>query len=129
MTTHEPLDELADQLVPLLAKSCPPGADGWGGSFDADLGLVDAVVDGLEPDLVRSALCRAAGLLGWRVESVVYAGTRVAVRDIRVPPSPFNEVVEADMARRKREAVMFVSGVVRAREAGGTAPEPPALFS
>ncbi|MFE7045585.1 hypothetical protein ACFU9X_41110 [Streptomyces atratus] len=77
---------MAQALVPLLRRSCPEGAGGYGGSYQVNLDDEEAVgLGGVE--LIRAAMRKAARQLGWKATTIGMIGTRhgtvVAVSDTR----------------------------------------------
>ncbi|WP_254391029.1 hypothetical protein [Streptomyces sp. AC550_RSS872] len=66
---------MAEALAPLLRRSCPEGAGGFGGSYQVNLDDEEAVgLGGVE--LIRAAMRRAARQLDWKVETIGWIGTR-----------------------------------------------------
>src|SRR3954467_5708335 len=103
---------MAEALVPLLRRSCPENAGGFGGSYQVNLDDEEAVgLGGVE--LIRAAMRKAARQLDWTVETIGWIGTRfgtmVAVRDTREVPEEFRAVVDAAMEKRMSAAVARVS--------------------
>jgi hypothetical protein len=102
---------MAAILVPLLRRSCPKGAGGYGGAYQVNLGDEEAVgLGGVE--LIRAAMRKAARQLGWKVTTIGQAGTRhgtmVAVQDTREVPDAFRAVVSAVMNDKLRAALHHV---------------------
>lgn len=103
---------MAEALVPLLRRSCPEGAGGYGGSYHVNLDDEEAVgLGGVE--LIRAAMRTAARQLDWKVETIGWIGTRhgtmVAVRDTREVPEEHRVVVDAARYERMSAAVARVS--------------------
>ncbi|MFG2681303.1 hypothetical protein [Streptomyces sp. NPDC048392] len=103
---------MAEALVPLLRRSCPEGAGGYGGSYQVNLDDEEAVgLGGVE--LIRAAMRRAARQLDWQVESIGWIGTRfgtmIAIRDRREVPEAYRTVVDAARYERMSAAVARVS--------------------
>ncbi|MER5218278.1 hypothetical protein ABT063_49290 [Streptomyces sp. NPDC002838] len=103
---------MAEALVPLLRRSCPEGAGGYGGSYQVNLDDEEAVgLGGVE--LIRAAMRKAARHLDWKVETVGWIGTRfgtmVAIQDTRELPEAYRAVVEAARYERMSAAVSRVS--------------------
>lgn len=107
LDSDDPLNELAGLLKPVLEAACPAGGGGYGGCLHADLSLSVAVEAGLDARFVRKAAGQAARLLGWKIETSLF-GHNLVVIDRRDPPAPFDQILEADMQRRTREAVLAV---------------------
>ncbi|MEH0572870.1 MULTISPECIES: hypothetical protein [Streptomyces] len=103
---------MAEALVPLLRRSCPEGAGGYGGTYEVRLDDEEAVGLG-GVDLIRAAMRKAARQLDWKVETIGQIGTRfgtmVAVRDTREVPEAYRAVVDAAMYERMSAAVARVS--------------------
>jgi hypothetical protein len=100
-------------LVPLLRRSCPEGASGFGGYFQVNLGDEEAVgLGGVE--LIRAAMRGAARRLGWKTVTVGWIGTRngtmVVVRDEREIPDAYRAVVDEAMNVKLRSALHKVWG-------------------
>ncbi|MCG7205357.1 hypothetical protein [Streptomyces arenae] len=96
---------MAEVLVPLLRRSCPEGAGGFGGSYQVNLD--DEVAGGLGGvELIRAAMRRVARPLDWNVETIGWIGTRfgtmVAVRDTREVPAAHRNVVSPGQTRLPR---------------------------
>ncbi|KMS74195.1 hypothetical protein ACM01_14840 [Streptomyces viridochromogenes] len=103
---------MAEALVPLLRRSCPDGAGGYGGSYQVNLDDEEAVgLGGVE--LIRAAMRKAARQLDWKVETIGWIGTRfgtmVAIRDTREVPQEYRASVDAAMYERMSAAVVRVS--------------------
>ncbi|MEU0896803.1 hypothetical protein [Streptomyces massasporeus] len=103
---------MAEAMVPLLRRSCPEGAGGYGGSYQVNLDDEEAVgLGGVE--LIRAAMRKAARQLDWQVESIGWIGTRfgtmIAIRDRREVPEAYRAVVDAARYERMRAAVARVS--------------------
>ncbi|MEU3500808.1 hypothetical protein ABZ726_08575 [Streptomyces hundungensis] len=99
---------MAEAIVPLLARACPEGADGFGGSYQVNLDDEEAVgLGGVE--LIRAAMRRAARRLGWKVNTIGMIGTRhgtiVVVQDVREVPEEHEDVISGAMNDRM-EAVL-----------------------
>ncbi|MGP3777178.1 hypothetical protein ACTWJ8_40720 (plasmid) [Streptomyces sp. SDT5-1] len=105
---------LTEVCVPLLERSSPEGAGGYGGRFQLVLGNLE--VDHLGgAELVSAALVAAARVLGWQergyCEEVPEAGeVLLGVEDVREVPAPFDVVVEQARARELHAAVHLVPG-------------------
>jgi len=104
---------MAEAVVPLLRRSCPEGAGGYGGSYQVNLDDEEAVgLGGVE--LIRAAMRKAARTLGWRAETVGAIGTRygtlVVIRDRREVPEQYAAAVTADMDERVSAALHTVWG-------------------
>ncbi|MFF0095299.1 hypothetical protein ACFYSF_35955 [Streptomyces canus] len=103
---------LAEVLVPLLRRSCPQDAGGFGGSFQVNLDDEEAVGLG-GGELIRAAMRKTARQLDWKVETIGWIGTRfgtmVAVRDTREVPEGHRAVVDAAMYERMSAAAARVS--------------------
>lgn len=66
---------MAEALVPLLRRTCPQGAGGYGGSYQVNLDDEEAVgLGGVE--LIRAAMRKAARTVGWKVVTIGMIGTR-----------------------------------------------------
>ncbi|WP_238431842.1 hypothetical protein [Streptomyces cavernae] len=103
---------MAEAMVPLLRRTCPEGAGGYGGSYEVRLDDEEAVgLGGVE--LIRAAMRRAARQLDWKVETIGWIGTRfgtmVAIRDTREVPEEHRAVVDAARYERMSAAVARVS--------------------
>ncbi|PAZ11772.1 hypothetical protein CLM62_33700 [Streptomyces sp. SA15] len=106
---------MAEAMVPLLRRSCPEGAGGYGGSYQVNLDDEEAVgLGGVE--LIRAAMRKAARQLdwkAWKAETIGWIGTRfgtmVAIRDTREVPEEHRAVVDAAMYERMSAAVARVS--------------------
>lgn len=101
---------LAKVLVPLLERSGPEGAGGYGGTFQVHVPSETAVqLGGL--DLIRAALRKAARELGWTFGTYGFdsgregATTLVGIHDKREIPEPYARVVEEHRQRQMRAAV------------------------
>ncbi|MFE2267147.1 hypothetical protein [Streptomyces griseosporeus] len=102
---------LAEALKPVLEATCPAGAGGYGGALQANLHPADVEMLG-GTALIRAAMRRAAGQLGWRVRTVGYAGEHlvvVIVQDVREAPAEVSYVLEKDFARRGQEMIERMS--------------------
>lgn len=104
---------MADALAPLLARTCPENAGGYGGSNQVNLDDEEAVgLGGVE--LIRAAMRKAARQLGWKVTTIGWIGTRygtmVAVQDTRDVPAEHKAAVDAAMNRRVRAVLHKVWG-------------------
>ncbi|MEV6207309.1 hypothetical protein [Kitasatospora sp. NPDC051914] len=97
-------------LPPLLTRSCPPRAGGYGGAWEIRLTHAEAEeVGGL--DLLRSAMRAAARSLGWRFETygmATHDGVIVGIVDRRPVPQEFTGEVERVWLPRMRTAVETV---------------------
>ncbi|MFJ1795238.1 hypothetical protein [Kitasatospora griseola] len=104
--------KLVGVLVPLLRRTCPPGAGGYGGSYELRLAPSEAEDLGGVP-LIRSAMRKAAKELGWsKLETYGTDTGRVAlagVVDKRELPQEFSDVVERHQQARMRDAAEAVS--------------------
>ncbi|MFD9795492.1 hypothetical protein ACFWXK_31585 [Streptomyces sp. NPDC059070] len=104
--------KLVDVLVPLLRRTVPEEAGGYGGAYELRLTAQEADELG-GVDLIRSAMRKAARSLGWsRLQTYggVYGRAAVAgVVDQREIPEPFATVVEAHRREREHAAVETVS--------------------
>lgn len=106
---------MADALVPLLRRSCPEGAAGYGGSYQVNLDDEEAVeLGGVE--LIRAAIRKAARQLGWRVTTIGMTGTRhgtmVCVQDVREVPERRQALLTDAMNDRMRTALHKVWGAL-----------------
>ncbi|MDG9709655.1 hypothetical protein [Streptomyces sp. DH10] len=103
---------MTEALVPLLRRSCPEGAGGYGGTYEVRLDDEEAVGLG-GVDLIRAAMRKAARQLGWKAETIGQIGTRfgtmVAIQDTREVPEAYRAVVEAARYERMSAAVARVS--------------------
>ncbi|MET8981747.1 hypothetical protein ABZX85_39755 [Streptomyces sp. NPDC004539] len=104
--------KLVSVLVPLLRRTCPPGAGGYGGSYELRLASSEAEdLGGLL--LIRSAMRKAAKELGWSKLETYGTGTGsvalVGVIDKREIPQEFSDVVESHKLARMRDAAEAVS--------------------
>ncbi|MFZ3491755.1 hypothetical protein ACODT5_00685 [Streptomyces sp. 5.8] len=104
---------MAEALVPLLRRSCPENAGGYGGSYQVNLGDEEAIgLGGVE--LIRAAMRKAARQLGWKAVTLGMIGTRhgtmVVVSDNRELPEEHRAVVEAVMDDKMRAALHKVWG-------------------
>ncbi|MEU9405790.1 hypothetical protein AB0E08_08795 [Streptomyces sp. NPDC048281] len=104
---------MAEALVPLLRRSCPEDAGGYGGSYQVNLDDEEAVgMGGVE--LIRAAMRKAARQLGWKVTTIGWIGTRfgtmVAVQDTRDVPEEHRPAVDAAMEQRLSAALAKVWG-------------------
>ncbi|GAA2810815.1 hypothetical protein GCM10010441_39310 [Kitasatospora paracochleata] len=98
-------------LPPLLTRSCPPRAGGFGGAWEVRLTRAETEdVGGL--DLLRSAMRTAARSLGWtRVETYGIAtlyGAVAGIVDRRPVPEEFAAAIERFREERMRAAVETV---------------------
>ncbi|MEU2625181.1 hypothetical protein ABZ642_45020 [Streptomyces sp. NPDC007157] len=103
---------MAEALVPLLRRSSPERAGGYGGSYQVNLDDEEAVgVGGVE--LIRAAMRKAARQLDWNVETIGWIGTRfgtmIALRDTREVPEVYRTAVDAAMCEQMSAAVARVS--------------------
>lgn len=98
-------ERLVAVLVPLLARSCPVGGGGYGGSYELRLGVAEAEELG-GVDLIRSAMRKAARSLGWsRLQTYGGCYPQVAlagVADRREVPGEFAAAVEEYRMGRMR---------------------------
>ncbi|SHN34482.1 hypothetical protein [Streptomyces yunnanensis] len=104
---------MAEALVPLLRRTCPESAGGYGGSYQVNLDDEEAVgLGGVE--LIRAAMRKAARQLDWKVTTIGWIGTRhgtmVAVQDVREVPEPYQAAVADAMNERMRAALHKVWG-------------------
>ncbi|WP_030276393.1 hypothetical protein [Streptomyces sp. NRRL B-24484] len=94
-------------LPPLLTRSCPPRAGGYGGAWEVRLARAEAEdLGGL--DLLRSAMRVAARSLGWRFETYgapTLYGVVAGIVDRRPVPDEFADTVERFRETRMRAAV------------------------
>ncbi|MEU9337947.1 hypothetical protein AB0D49_33100 [Streptomyces sp. NPDC048290] len=120
---------LAKVLVPLLERSGPEGAGGYGGTFQVHVPVETAAqLGGL--DLIRAALRKAARELGWRFGTYGFGGgqgstTLIGIHDKREIPEPYARVVEEHRQRQMRAAVERV--YARYSDLAGSAPPSPPL--
>jgi hypothetical protein len=102
---------VAEALVPLLRRSSPEGAGGYGGSYQVNLDDETVGLGGVE--LIRAAMRKAARQLDWKVETIGWIGTRfgtmIAIQDTREVPDAYRAVVDAAMHERMSAAVAGVS--------------------
>ncbi|WP_431683716.1 hypothetical protein [Kitasatospora sp. KL5] len=99
-------NRLLSVLPPLLTRSCPPRAGGYGGSWEIRLTHEEAEEAG-GLDLLRSAMRSAARSLGWRFETYGMAtqdGVIVGIVDRRPVPQEFTGAVERVWLPRMRTA-------------------------
>lgn len=94
---------MAEALAPLLRRTCPEGAGGYGGSYQVNLDDEEAVgLGGVE--LIRAAMRKAARTAGWKVVTIGMIGTRfgtvVVVQDLREVPQEYEAVVQNAMDER-----------------------------
>ncbi len=101
------LNELAGLLAPLLEATCPVGGGGFGGCLHADLSISTAVEAGLDAKLVRTAASRA-GERSAGGSRPVCAVTTSSFGTVANRRPPFAQILEADMQRRTRKAVLAV---------------------
>lgn len=104
---------MAEAIVPLLRRSCPEGAGGYGGSYQVNLDDEEAVgLGGVE--LIRAAMRKAARTLGWKVTTLGWIGTQhgtmVGVQDVREVPKQYAAAVNESMNERIRAALHRVWG-------------------
>ncbi len=104
---------MAEALVPLLRRTCPQGAGGYGGYYQVNLEDEEAVgLGGVK--LIRAAMRKAAKQLGWKVTTFGWIGTRhgtmVAVQDTREVPNEYRAVVDEAMNDNVRAALHKVWG-------------------
>ncbi|MGW3389535.1 hypothetical protein [Streptomyces cinereoruber] len=122
---------LAKVLVPLLKRSGPEGAGGYGGTFQVHVPSATAEeLGGL--DLIRAALRKATRELGWTFGTYGFGGGRegstlIGIYDKREIPEPYVKVVEEHRQRQMRAAVDRVSA--RYSALGGSAPAPSSPLS
>ncbi|MFE0779164.1 hypothetical protein [Streptomyces sp. NPDC058861] len=121
---------LAKVLVPLLERSGPEGAGGYGGTFQAHVPSTTAKeLGGL--DLIRAALRKAARELGWTFSTYGFGSSRegsttlIGIYDKREIPGPYAKVVEKHRQRQMRAAVDRVSARYSALDGSAPAPSPP----
>jgi hypothetical protein len=97
--------KLATVLVPLVQRTCPQGAGGYGGSYWLYL-TVKEVEDLGGLDIIRSAMRKVARDLGW-VKLQTYGVSNdivmVGVVDRREIPEPYAAVVRAHRLNRQRD--------------------------
>ncbi|MER7050119.1 hypothetical protein [Streptomyces jumonjinensis] len=105
---------LAKALVPLLERSGPEGAGGYGGTLQVHVPSETAEqLGGL--DLIRAALRKAARELGWKFGTYGFGGSQeravalIGIHDRREIPEPYAQVVEEHRQRQMRAAVERVS--------------------
>ncbi|MEU3279156.1 hypothetical protein [Streptomyces antibioticus] len=101
---------LAKVLVPLLERSGPEGAGGYGGTFQVRLPSEEvAQLGGV--GLIRAALRKAARELGWTSRTYGCGGgpedasALIGIYDTREAPEPYAQVVEQRMQQQMRAAV------------------------
>jgi len=99
---------MAEALVPLLRRSCPEGAGGYGGSYQVNLDDEEAIgLGGVE--LIRAAMRKAARTLGWKITTIGMIGTRhgtmAVVQDTREVPEEHKAVINDAMNERMRAAL------------------------
>ncbi|MFD7169265.1 hypothetical protein [Streptomyces violascens] len=104
---------MSEAVLPLLQRNCPPGAGGYGGSYQVNLDDEEAVgMGGVE--LIRAAMRKAARKLGWKVNTMALIGTKrgtmVFVQDLREVPEQYAKAVNDDMDDRIRAALHRVWG-------------------
>ncbi|MFE8910847.1 MULTISPECIES: hypothetical protein [Streptomyces griseus group] len=121
---------LAKLLVPLLERSGPEGAGGYGGTFQVHVPSETAAqLGGL--DLIRAALRKAARELGWTFGTYGFGGgqegttTLVGIHDKREVPAPYAKVVEKHRQAQMRAAVDRVSARYSAPDGSTPTPSPP----
>ncbi|MFE7951575.1 hypothetical protein [Streptomyces sp. NPDC057426] len=121
---------LAKVLVPLLERSGPDGAGGYGGTFQVHVpSQTAAQLGGL--DLIRAALRKAARELGWTFGTYGFGGgpegatTLIGIHDTREIPEPYAQVVEEHRQRQMRAAVERMS--MRYSDVAAPAPSSPPL--
>ncbi|MEW1912537.1 hypothetical protein AB0442_29560 [Kitasatospora sp. NPDC085895] len=94
-------------LPPLLTRSCPPQAGGYGGAWEVRLTRAETEdLGGLA--LLRSAMLAAAGSLGWRPETYgapTLYGAVAGIVDRRPVPQEFAGAVDRYREERMRAAV------------------------
>ncbi|MFJ8955331.1 hypothetical protein ACIRO1_35100 [Streptomyces sp. NPDC102381] len=105
---------LTEVLVPLLERSSPDGAHGYGGRLQLVLGNLEADRLG-GADLLQRALSAAARRLGWQehgyCEDVPEAGeVLLGVEDVREVPPPYGEVVERARAAELHAVANLLPG-------------------
>ncbi|MET9468020.1 hypothetical protein ABZY44_25115 [Streptomyces sp. NPDC006544] len=101
---------MANALVPLLSRSCPDNAGGYGGSYQVNLGDEEPVgLGGVE--LIRAAMRKAARQLKWKATTIGMIGTphgaMVVVSDTRTRevPEEHRAAVEKAMNEKMRAAL------------------------
>ncbi|MGW2346675.1 hypothetical protein [Streptomyces sp. NPDC001661] len=105
---------LTEVLLPLLERSSPDGALGYGGRLQLIQGNLE--VDRLGgADLLQRAFAAAARRLGWQArgycEDVPEAGeVLLGVEDVREVPPPYGEVVERARAAELHAVVNLLPG-------------------
>ncbi|MGI5136650.1 hypothetical protein [Streptomyces sp. CA-106110] len=105
---------LAKVLVPLLERSGPEGAGGYGGTFQVRLSSEEAAQLG-GVDLIRATLRKAARELGWTSRTYGFGGgpqdatAMIGIHDTREAPEPYAQVVEQRMQQQMRATVERVS--------------------
>ncbi|EDY48866.1 hypothetical protein [Streptomyces clavuligerus] len=120
---------LAKVLVPLLERSGPESAGGYGGTFQVHVPSETAAqLGGL--DLIRAALRKAARELGWTFGTYGFDGgpegaTLIGIHDKREAPEPYAKAVEEHRQRQMRAAVDRASARYSALSGPAPAPSPP----
>ncbi|MEU7028919.1 hypothetical protein AB0A60_19790 [Streptomyces sp. NPDC046275] len=121
---------LAKVLVPLLERSGPEGAGGYGGTFQVHVPSETATqLGGL--DLIRAALRKAARELGWTFGTYGFGGSRegsttlIGIHDKREVPEPYAKVVEEHRQQQMRAAVDRMSARYSALDSSAPASSPP----
>ncbi|MEW1911262.1 hypothetical protein AB0442_22910 [Kitasatospora sp. NPDC085895] len=98
---------LVTVLPPLLTRSCPPQAGGYGGAWEVRLTRAETEdLGGLA--LLRSALRSAAHSLGWRAGTYgapTLYGAVAGIVDWRLVPEEFAGAVDRYRQERMRAAV------------------------
>ncbi|MFE4481343.1 MULTISPECIES: hypothetical protein [Streptomycetaceae] len=107
--TNDPLHQkLVAVLIPLLRRTCPADAGGYGGSYELRLTAQEAEELGGVP-LIRSAMRKAARELGWSKLQTYGMGPTgdmalAGVVDERQIPEEFTTVVERHRLDKQRAA-------------------------
>ncbi|MGW0538204.1 hypothetical protein [Streptomyces sp. NPDC003032] len=119
---------LAKVLVPLLERSDPKGAGGYGGTFQVRLPREEAAQLG-GVDLIRAALRKAARQLGWTSRTYGFGGgpedasALIGIYDTREAPEPYAQVVEQRMRAAVERGSVRLAGLLGGdRPAPGTPP-------
>ncbi|MGY0020439.1 hypothetical protein ACVHNB_15820 [Streptomyces sp. YJ-C3] len=108
---------LAEAVEPLLRRSSPPDADGYGGCFQLVLASKDSDQLG-GPALIRAALRVAACRLDWRVSTYGFdrpgASDQVllGIEDKRPVPRRYAEIVRRERDIAVRAAINASPGAV-----------------
>ncbi|PCG87104.1 hypothetical protein CIB93_04455 [Streptomyces sp. WZ.A104] len=120
---------LAKVLVPLLERSGPEGAGGYGGTFQVH--VPHETVEQLGGlDLIRAALRKAARELDWKFGTYGFGGgqgstTLIGIHDKREIPDPYAKAVEEHRQRQMRAAVDRVSARYSGLDGSAPASSPP----